>query len=255
MKKNPARKLRQDAGVGVTESVVAAGLMGIALFIGFQSMNYAVSETIRGRTLLTRDRVITGLVNYSGMQSAIRASVQPDTTLEPFNLPLKECTIGGANPCIHKNGGLGYKGFRLYLPMVENSATPNASGMWSLYTSGAITGTPEKPIRYSPFGDICDTYIMSCPAVDYPIEAFTEFLPYCEEYFQLAAHRVDGRTWNGPIYPDGLQHAPSCYFARYGKVKLTVRPSVDGAEQPRLNFRPFVNVVIVDFTMVFSIRQ
>lgn len=261
------KHLRNQSGMTLPETIVAAMLLGLTITVAFQIVTYAVNETSRGRGLLTRDRIVMNLVNYASMPAAIRASAQAPAGNEPFNEGFKDCVYDRPTLCYTNNSGAGFRPFRLYMPTVENpdSADGSPGEQTTIYTSGAITGTPAKPMRYSPFGHMCDTNVEACPVKDYPMEAFTEFIPYCPENFQMGLRKYGGHSWNGPIYPpdprpadetkDALRHMPHCYGAKYMKIRLTVQPSDFTSGTSSLNFPPFVTNLYVDIKQVYNGRQ
>ena len=219
--------------------MVAIGVLAVLTVSAMEIARYVSDAVMRQRLLSTRARVIENLTRISGMPAAIRASLH-----DAANGDLKRCAKGTGEPCL---GDVQFRGFRLYLPFVE--FMPDGR---TLLVSGAITGTTDHPIRYDYRGGVCDTHAAACPPEDYPIEVTTEFSAVCPPAF----HEMydddlrGGQPYFGPIFSAGLQVPKSCDWARYIKVRLTIKPSDDSDIRPGLvssvNFKRFEKVQGID---------
>lgn len=252
------KSILNEKGISMVEVLAATAIIGVAISIAMQMIWEAGQGTKRIRLYSTRERIINSLANFASMPAALRASTIPEVADEPFNESFKDCMLGGrAGSCLTRNAVAGappvYLGFRLYLPVVTNILPEVLGGNAGFNTSGAITGVPTYPMRYNDLGKMCDTSTSTCLPSLYPLEAFTEFMPFCWPNFQMAWHGFYNQAWSGPVYPDGLDYYPSCdgIGARYVKVRLTIRPSGGTVA----NFNPLVLTFYIDAVLARNARQ
>jgi hypothetical protein len=250
----------QQAGQSTVENVVALGLI-IFLAVGISGIFSITANSEKHQTLVqTKDRIAGNLTRMMSIPASIRAATYAAKDQEKNNTYLSTCVMGGSTPepCQNMNNDGTYRPFRLYLPMVENK-----TGAYAYFkTSGAITGTKDKPMRYNAAGAICDTSLKACSPADYPLEVYTEFLPVCPPLFEAALRGWAGATLPNPVYPDGLAPISVCWYARYLKVRLTMQPSGYGTPAATSTsflssnaFEPISSTMVIDAALVRYARQ
>ncbi len=220
-----ASRRQTDSGFMMLEQIAAIILIAISALAASAMFNYGWQRIKKDRSKMTEERVVESLVNLVSMPASIRAAGRAEVETEPYNANLRICVFGnGWPPCKNLNGGAGYSAFRAYLPRVETRETAPNSGQYEFKTSGAITGTPDKPIRYNSFGAACDTSADECSPEHYPIEASTEFLPVCPTKGEVAWR--SGTHDPTLDYPEAIEPTSSCGYARFLKVRLRIKSDV-----------------------------
>ena len=243
---------RNQRGLSLLEPLIAIALLSILIVPASAIISYCSERLVRDRLTMSKTRTLDLLVRIAGMPAALRAASQADDEVEPYNGYFKRCLLQESTSfsiCYNRNNTGDYYPFRLYLPVTTNKALP--SGGMGFITSGAVTGTPTYPIRFSAGGDPCDTSTSQCATDQYPIEAYTEFLPICPSAIEAYYYVWTNVKPAGPIYPNGLNPLPTCYNAKYIKVKVTVRlsdPTMAAASA-------ITKTVVMDANFVIHKRQ
>jgi type II secretory pathway pseudopilin PulG len=249
------RTLRNQAGSSLIEALVAVAIFGFLFASGASLLSYGGAKLGQQRLKETRSRLVATLKRVAGTPAALRSAAVADPSIEPFNDQVRACVNGGnwTIPCNNRNIDGNYLPFRMYLPMVAN--TQDSWGQFALKTSGAITGIPLRPMRYTAMGRTCDSAIYPCPPKDFPIEAFTEFLPICPPLFEAYYREWTNEPLPNPVYPDGLKPIAQCPFARYMKIRLTIRPSDPNMDPVLRTQLSTVEVVTIDNALARAARQ
>jgi Tfp pilus assembly protein PilV len=252
---NPNNKTRinfSNRGASIVEVLISMVIFALTAAVVTGIFSFASINLKRLRLNATRVRIVESMAQIAGSAAALRASSLAPSSSEPFNNYFDNCATGGdwSQICYHKNQNGAYSGFRMYLPAMENITT--ADGSLDLITSGAVTGTPDYPMRFSAVGVPCDTSQQTCAPEQYPIEVISEFLPYCPTLFEGRARLAStpgNPEWDvqlpSPAFsmtsPDAYQYFSNCWAAQNIKVKITVRPSANA----QVSFPPVVATATV----------
>ncbi|RYZ76498.1 MAG: hypothetical protein EOP06_31255, partial [Proteobacteria bacterium] len=153
-----SRSLRNQAGSSLIEAIIAMAIFGFLFASGGSLLSYGGAKLSAQRVRETKSRLISTLKRVAGTPASLRSAAVADPKIEPFNKKFRACLNGGdwSIACYNRNQTGDYIPFRLYLPMVAN--TVDEWGQYAIKTSGAITGTPQYPMRFNANGSTCDTY-------------------------------------------------------------------------------------------------
>lgn len=213
-----------ESGFSVIEILTTLGIFSLILIASasfFTQMNRKISEEEYAET---RMRMFQNLIYIMGMPATLRGSLEYDATQS-----------GNLSKCIR--GGMGAVPttplpVALFLPVVSGDAT-------FVRTSGQISGSPNRPLRYSIEGTACTAANpINCNPSDYPISVTTEFLPVCPP-----AYDYYYGYWTGPVYPNGLTIPSVCGRAQY--IKIFYRFFTTPGAAPHLSFSELTGSMMV----------
>lgn len=243
---------RNQRGLSLLEPLIAIALLSILIVPASAIISYCSERLVHDRLTMSKSRTLDLLVRIAGMPASLRAASQADEDIEPYNGYLKRCLLQESpafSICYNRNNNGDYYPFRLYLPVTTNKNLP--TGGMGFVTSGAVSGTRTYPMRFTAGGDPCDTSTSQCSTEQYPIEAYTEFLPICPSPIEAYYYVWTNVKPPGPIYPNGLEPMATCYNAKYIKIKVTVRLS-----DPALALASAITkTVVMDANFVIHKRQ
>jgi hypothetical protein len=186
-------KILNDRGVGLLESIIGLGLIGL-LAMGYTELHSRdLDATLRNRIVATRARVIATMTKAAAMKAVLRSSIQPPSVTKAAGIDsgarndlLSTCIQGQlACPVTAPEDVI------LFWPETGISA----SG--AEFTSGQMTGTKNKPL----FLDANAVAVPGATAGD-PIKA--PFAIYTK--FSVICHPTDGA--NAAFTPNDLLPQP-----------------------------------------------
>lgn len=212
--------MKNENGFSLLEVCMALVIIG-TLFIGMSAgLTHLQAANKHEQTKLYASRIVVSLTHLVSLKSTIRASTLSEL---PANQLFAD-QLYREESALHLNGDGSFTGVALFLPLVAIQGGVFVSG-------GQITGPPESPVRYNLNGDSCNTALEICEALQWPIEAITEYNFACPSLFHPSydGSQRGGQPYYGPIYPDGYRPHTECEFKAQLNVRLTIRESRDSA--------------------------
>lgn len=219
-----ATLLGSQSGMSIIEMLVALGIFSFLLLVSADSFWQSSKALQNQETVVARNRVLQNLIYIIGTPASIRSSLENAASGSPIWTCVygKPCTTGTIQDLV------------VYLPPVGVDGN-------KVVTSGAITGTPTKPMLYNLRGEICDPSAGPCDASEFPISVSTQFDAICPPMYDYKKG-----VWpsSKPINPDGLQIPTTCEYAHYLKVFYRFEPAA--GSPPELSFPPVTGSLYVN---------
>lgn len=225
--------MKNQRGFGLIETIISFALLGTVLVGLISAIQYLHYFAKMQATKSSAERLSGTITELVSMPATLRATLVQSNTA---GVPDLWAEARGYKRSNH-NGT--FQPIRMHLPIVERTG-PSTSR-----TAGQITGTPTYPMRFNAKGEGCNKEFDPCPALDWPIEVYTELNFSCPPLFNKT-YDIDlrgGLPYYGPIYPDGLVIQSSCIGKSQANIRLTIQESEDPTQARRGLFKGSVTIL------------